>query len=259
MAIIKNEGPYLKEWIEYHCIVGVEKFIIYDNESNDNTMEILQPYIDNNIVHYTWFPGYKMQYKATNHAIKKWRNRIKYIAMIDADEFIVPVQNDTIMDVINDAESTAKLNKKRFIGLVIKWVNYGFCGHYSKPAGLITENYKKSDGISKCHKTIINPQMVMHYQVHDGTYLLNDFGIDENGEEVTGFVEPSKATVNKIRINHYWTKSYEEFKIKHSRGDAIYGKSNYNVPDYDPEYLSHNEDYIMIKYIDRLKAVMNLS
>lgn len=252
-AIIKNEGAYLKEWIEYHRIVGIEKFIIYDNGSEDNTKEVLQPYIDIGLVDYTWFPGYKMQYRVNNHAIKKWKNLVKYIAIVDIDEFIVPVKYDTIMQVINDVECIMKSKKKLFIGLVIKWVNYGFNGFYSKPDGLITENYQKTDGISKCHKTLFNPRMVIRYQTHDGTYIFNNFGVDENGEEVTGFVDPAKATVNKIRINHYWTKSYEEYLRKYSKGGAISGKFEYKIPDYDPDYLSHNYDPIINKYLPLLK------
>lgn len=54
-AISKDEGPYLKEWVEWHLKQGVEKFYIYDNESTDCTKEILAPYIDNGIVEYTFF------------------------------------------------------------------------------------------------------------------------------------------------------------------------------------------------------------
>jgi hypothetical protein len=43
VSIAKNEGPYLKEWIEYHKLVGFTKFYFYDNESTDNTREILAP------------------------------------------------------------------------------------------------------------------------------------------------------------------------------------------------------------------------
>ena len=45
-AVLQNEAPYIKEWIEYHRLVGVERFYIYDNESTDNVKEILKPYID---------------------------------------------------------------------------------------------------------------------------------------------------------------------------------------------------------------------
>ena len=45
VAIMKNEGPYLREWIEYHKLVGVEKFYLYNNGSTDDTVEILSPYV----------------------------------------------------------------------------------------------------------------------------------------------------------------------------------------------------------------------
>ncbi|MDR0796472.1 MAG: glycosyltransferase family 92 protein, partial [Tannerella sp.] len=49
-AIAKNEGPYFKEWIEWHQKIGVEKFYIYDNESGDHTKEVLEPYIESGLV-----------------------------------------------------------------------------------------------------------------------------------------------------------------------------------------------------------------
>lgn len=41
-AVIKNEGPYLEEWIEFHRIQGVEHFYLYDNGSADQTKDILE-------------------------------------------------------------------------------------------------------------------------------------------------------------------------------------------------------------------------
>ena len=39
-AIFKNEALYLKEWIEFHRIVGIEHFYMYNNNSEDNFREI---------------------------------------------------------------------------------------------------------------------------------------------------------------------------------------------------------------------------
>ncbi|GMO23401.1 MAG: hypothetical protein Ta2B_02600 [Termitinemataceae bacterium] len=36
VAIVKNEASYIKEWIEYHRLVGVDRFYIYDDNSTDN-------------------------------------------------------------------------------------------------------------------------------------------------------------------------------------------------------------------------------
>lgn len=38
-AIIKNEAPYIREWVCFYYLNGVEKFYLYDNESEDNFRE----------------------------------------------------------------------------------------------------------------------------------------------------------------------------------------------------------------------------
>ena len=58
-AIFKNEARYLKEWVEYHRMVGVEHFYLYNNDSTDNYKEELKYYLDNNIVTLTDVPGEK--------------------------------------------------------------------------------------------------------------------------------------------------------------------------------------------------------
>jgi hypothetical protein len=117
-AIIKNEGAYIKEWIEYHKLVGVDKFYIYDNESVDDTATILRPYIKNGDVIYTYVKTTgkrKPQVEVYNDVIKKYRNKSKWIAFIDADEFIVPVTHKTIGEVIDYIER--QVCKKRIVGL----------------------------------------------------------------------------------------------------------------------------------------------
>ena len=32
-AILKDETPYLEEWIKHHLAIGVEHFVLYDNNS----------------------------------------------------------------------------------------------------------------------------------------------------------------------------------------------------------------------------------
>ena len=41
-TMIKDIGAMLPEWIEYHLMLGVEHFYLYDNGSTDNTRKILQ-------------------------------------------------------------------------------------------------------------------------------------------------------------------------------------------------------------------------
>jgi hypothetical protein len=66
-AIVKNEGRYLREWIEFHRLMGVEHFYIYDNGSTDNTPEILEPYVRTGLVTATAWPGQVQQLLAYVH------------------------------------------------------------------------------------------------------------------------------------------------------------------------------------------------
>ena len=90
-AIAKDEGTYFKEWIEWHIGKGVDKFIIYDNGSTDNTKSVLRPYIDAGTVEYISFPGYRRQLAAYDDCLRRHRLDFNWIAFIDLDEFIVPV------------------------------------------------------------------------------------------------------------------------------------------------------------------------
>src|SRR3989339_2237430 len=49
-AIFQDEAPYLKEWIEFHQLVGVEHFYLYNHRSTDDWKTVLAPYIDNGTV-----------------------------------------------------------------------------------------------------------------------------------------------------------------------------------------------------------------
>jgi hypothetical protein len=55
-TMFKNQRRWLREWIEFNLLVGIEHFIIYDNESTDLPLEILQPYIDQGYVTYIPWP-----------------------------------------------------------------------------------------------------------------------------------------------------------------------------------------------------------
>jgi hypothetical protein len=55
-TMFKNQRRWLREWIEFYLMMGVEHFIIYDNNSTDLPLEILQGYIDRGQVTYLPWP-----------------------------------------------------------------------------------------------------------------------------------------------------------------------------------------------------------
>ena len=250
VAIVKNEASYIKEWIEYHRLVGVQRFYIYNNESTDNLLEILKPYIDSGIVVYELIPGSAMQIPAYKKAINDYKLKAKYMAFIDADEFIVPKTQDTILGVIKEIEDEYKTTVN---ALALNWKMFGFNGYYNKPEGLVTENYTKCEYPNQHIKSIINPRLFYETKTtpHHFIPLLGRKTIDEKGCNIYGPFNDN-PTYNKIQINHDWSKSYEEYLKKINRGLAD-SNNKYNVVEYDSDYLSKIYDDAILRFIPALK------
>jgi hypothetical protein len=262
VAIVKNEAPYIVEWIEYHKIIGVEKFYIYDNDSTDGLPEILRKYIESGeVVYHIWHELQIHQMKVYNTAIKKHRNESRWMAFIDIDEFIVPVKKETLPDVMINI--TNNLRQKLPAGIAISWLQFGYSGHYSKPSGFVIENYTRRD--SEIHvlvKSIVNPRTVLLFtNPHVATHLFGLWTINEKGIKLKKPIiqEKSDRSVNEIRINHYFTKSYEEYLQKCERNRAGFNRAinTYNLPEFDSEFYSIEKDVIISRFIPALKSRIN--
>ena len=216
VAIMKNEGLYVKEWLDYHLLAGVNHFYIYDNESTDNMKEVLQPYVDARIVTYTFAPE-KHQSEVYNEAKRDFRFFCRYIAFIDGDEFIIPKLKPTIQEVADDILSS----NQNAAALAVNWRMFGSnfqeTADYSKG---VLERFTRCTTIPDQHvKTIFNPRKIKffynpHFAVHfDGCYAVN-----ENKNFIYGHLNKTPSD-NKIVIHHYHMKSKEEYAIKMARGN----------------------------------------
>jgi hypothetical protein len=114
-ALFKNEAPYLKEWLEYHRMVGVDHFYLYDNGSKDRPFDVLAPYIKEGIVTLTRWSDragnrdgdnverwvFSTQLPAYGHAVKCFGiKESEWLAFLDVDEFMVPVAADSVKEIL---------------------------------------------------------------------------------------------------------------------------------------------------------------
>jgi len=240
VAIAKDEGFYLAEWIEYHKLVGVEKFYIYDNDSTDNTRDVLEPYIKRGDVEYMFWSGKRQQSAVYNFALEQHRMDTHWLGFIDIDEFIVPLQKATIPEVLEDF--------KGHVGLSANWLFYGDNGHKTRTDGLVVERFTahapQADAIVK---TIINPRAAFAMDVHHGCFIGNRAAVNENGCKVRS--RSHERSISTIRINHYWGKSWEEYQLKRAKGQA--GDRASDLPEDDSRFSEHNrnevQDFVIVK------------
>ncbi|MDO4171031.1 MAG: glycosyltransferase family 92 protein [Lachnospiraceae bacterium] len=253
VAIVKNEGLYIREWIEFHKIVGVTKFYIYDNESNDQLEKILASYIKSGEVVYEYFPGKSKQLDAYNNAVKKYKNNTKYMAFIDLDEYLMPSHyGEKLPEVI---DSILSINKHA-AGVGVTWRIFGSSGHINKPKGMVIENYMKRS-VDYCWqnfhiKTVCDPRKIDRVvSPHFVKYKSGYWCINEFGRRLRAWF-PLGQCFDKIKINHYFCKSREEALLKWNRGLAD-RNTKYDWKKFEDYDLNDIQDDSMVPYIKILK------
>lgn len=224
VAIIKNEAPYINEWIEYHRALGIKKFYLYDNESTDETKELLKPYIEKNEVVYKWFPGKTMQTSAYNHAVQNHKNETRYMAFIDADEFMISSQFDAKAE---DIIKSIQAKRPYSAGIGVTWLIYGSSGHLTKPDGTVLESYLQrgeTNFIRNQHiKAIANPRFIWYYgHAHFPVYRYGCISINCENELMIGPYSFHNYDNKRpdFCLQHYITKSLKECQERCKLGRA---------------------------------------
>lgn len=267
-GIFKNEALFLREWIEYHEMIGVEHFYLYNNNSEDDFLKILQPYIDRGLVTLTDWPYDQAQIKAYKHFYETYRYETQWVSFLDIDEFFCPKKVVTLTEWLSKHD--------KYPVILIYWRMFGTSNviehNYSK---LVIEQFVVSwQHYDTCGKCLINTD----YDIarfdgsthHETTVRLNLLGIKLNlmpanifGHFVGGgfhWGDEKKCEKADIQINHYWTKGWDVYSKKRQLTDVFF-KEN---PKKDLEYFYYHEnrnvsvDYTIFRYLIRLKLKMNL-
>ncbi len=217
-AMFKNEAPWLKEWIVYHHeVLGVEHFYLYNNDSTDDYRAVLEPFIKAGLVELIdWSssdpaneipgeyesPWLSFQVGAYNDCLKKKAYRkARWVAIIDIDEFIVPVHGvDSFWKFLDAAE------KRRKGSLKFMWRNFGTSSVWRLEEGefltqKLVRRYEDDTYMNNWCKSIHCPEAIVFCSIHDTGKLAPHYR--------RGMADPSE-----IRIHHYWTRTEEECEKK---------------------------------------------
>lgn len=218
----KNESPNLKEWIEYHKLIGVDHFYLYNNNSNDNFQEVLAPYIAENIVTLIDFPQTPVQPYCYEHWIKNFRSESSWVALIDVDEYFVPLRVNNIKDWLKKWQ--------KYPIILVYWKMFGTSGRIEHDDNkLITEQYTNSwPKLYDCGKVILNTE----YDFPISIGMMHSTSTKYRGLNISpinvwrkyvnyGIHRYSRKEID-IQLNHYWSGSYSKYVEKQARGDSAY-------------------------------------
>lgn len=208
MTLFQNEAPYLKEWIDYHLLTGVDHFYLFDHYSIDEPLKVLAPYIEAGVVDYIPYhkPGYP-QKEAIENGIKRSKGETKWLAIIDVDEFIFPKKHWSIKEFLQEYNNYGAVS--------INWQCFGTSNVASIPPGqLMIQNLiyraEKNFNWNTHVKCIVRPERVKEWvNVHCYTYHEPYFAVRPDGTRQEQS-HNSPVQTELIALNHYWTRD-EEF------------------------------------------------
>ena len=229
-AIFKNEGPYILEWIAFHRAVGVARFFIADNDSDDGSGALLAALDRAGVIRYIPFPGRPgepPQLPAFTEILRRHGSDADWIAFIDADEFLVPAPPERSL-----LPALASLDALTDVGAVaVNWAVYGSGGETEARPELVIERfqsrarrninlnkrYKSIVRVSACAGTSDNPH---RFQLRSGFRTVHADGTDLELFHPRRTGMSREVRWSPMRLNHYIVKSREEFDRKRLRGRA---------------------------------------
>ena len=223
-VIVKNEARFIREFVLFYQSTGADRIYLYDNDSDDNLLEELEPFLKSGLFVYRKWPGHTVQTAAYRDAVRRTRRRTRWLALVDADEFLFSPRK-SMPDQLREYE--------QYPGIGVNWLMFGPNGHVTRPEGLVMESYtttlKDQDSLMNCHiKSIVRPaETCCITHTHYAFYRRGRFAVNECGREIDNycsymegmgraFTEVNHREV--FRINHYCTKSLEDLKVKCARG-----------------------------------------
>ena len=242
--IIRDESEYLKEWLDWHVGQGVEHFYIYDHGSKypiSEFVKTLDAELQSKITVHDFGGTHKFaQRDAYIDCLNRYKRESRWIGFIDADEMIRVKCGCTIPALLKNFES--------FAGLFMRWVVYDANGQTERSDKPLRERFTHvtptdiDDGVGK---TFLQAQLVQYMLTHNG-YPYNGFdAVDENRTPIkTADARKYDSTADLVCVDHYYTKSYEEWKAKIGRGtcDPIFNRKYADFFLYNPDMEYCRED-----------------
>jgi hypothetical protein len=239
-AVFKNEAPYLHEWLRFYYLLGVEHFYLYDNESTDAPLAILTPWLASGYVTAYGTTGHPVQALAYDHCLKHHAGDSAWIMFVDLDEYLFAPAEPDLRVFLQAYENEA--------GVVANWLMFGANGHQHRPSGLTTLNFTRRCAadlgtfepdlfkgrdlnpkdpanyypICAHVKSIVNTRDCLGTGItpHDFRYREGRFAVNANHAPVRGPFCDDLSAIELLRINHYFSRSWEELKRKLRRGRA---------------------------------------
>lgn len=236
VTTMKNEGPFILEWLAYHRAIGVDDFLVYTNDCDDGTDTMLAMLQEKGIVQHRdnrfRDTGLKPQHAALASAEKEpLIQNAGWAICMDVDEFITVHTGDGTLKALFEAVPDANM-------ISLTWRLFGnadveefrdelITERFTHCAPLMTRKPHQAWGFKTLFRNIglfkklgVHRPKGLKPQLVDQINWVNGSGVNMPKEEYRNAWRSTVQTVgyNLVTLNHYALRSAESFLVKRDRG-----------------------------------------
>ncbi|WP_241523893.1 glycosyltransferase family 2 protein [Oceaniglobus indicus] len=268
VSMMKDEGPFLLEWVAHHIAVGFTDLVVYTNDCTDGTDDMLIRLETLGLAHHrrnVIKPGIKPQPSAIKHAQAEPQVQDSdWVMVFDADEFLSIRHGDGTLDDLLDGVVAAGAN-----GIVITWRIFGSGGVVDWSRDFVTEQYlmaappmwNKGWGVKTLFRFdpdawklgIHRPKL--KNRVLDTDYPASVRWLNGSGREMEEYFKFRgwRSIVRTVgydwaQMNHYAVKSIDSYAIRKFRGNVNDKKDKYNDSYWSLQDRNEVRDDTMLRY-----------
>ena len=251
-CIVKDEHPFLEEWIAFHTLMGVEAFFIFDNESEVPVTETLRHLLAERYITVLHARGKAQQIPCYNHCLREFGRRFAWIGFLDADEFALPVRDGDLRVLLS--------HYGRHAGLGGNWMPFGSSGHKQRPQGLQITNYTLAmpewERMTRHIKLFVQPDRIRSFfNPHVAVPRPGSFLVNTQEKSLAGpFSVP--PCWEDLQINHYYYRSSQDFYLKLMRGKAD-STDGHHIPEKVDPPAGTVEDLKAARYAPLVQALLD--
>lgn len=228
-AIVKNEGLYVDEWVDYYLGLGFKMIYLYDNSEEFQMREWgakknqeWYEYEHRKVTKVLRSLGENQQTKVYDDCAVRARNEgHEWAAFFDVDEFLVLHKHHDIVTFLEEYCAVGALG--------INWRYFGTSGETEYRPLPITKRFTLGQkDVDRHIKSIARLADVDVYgHPHFVTQFKNNsfYTTDTNRKRIDGPFNPGGPSDIAV-LHHYSTKSVSEYKLKRGRGRADIDCSN---------------------------------
>ncbi|XP_050227689.1 glycosyltransferase family 92 protein At1g27200 [Mercurialis annua] len=217
-TMVYNVGKFLKEWVMYHSKIGVDKFILYDNESDDDLISVVKELNQQgfNVQTLLWIWP-KTQEAGFSHAALLAGDSCKWMMYVDVDEFVFSPSWETQSQPSDQMlksllpSSDDDYHSQMTGEVSIKCNEFGPSNRKSHPAEGVTQGYDCRRRLENRHKSIVLIEAIDDSLLN----VIHHFSLKEQYRMI-------QLRLETAVVSHYKYQAWSEFKAKFRRRVSSY-------------------------------------